>query len=51
MDRKFATKVSDGRKSYLAVAWGRDRYEGRPRGATLSDGLWNVQPESFVKTT
>ena len=53
MDREFATKVSrkDGRKSYLAVAWEvevlaiLDTRGGREE--PLSDGLWNVQPESL----
>ena len=53
MDRKFTTKASlkDGRKSYLAVAWEVQVLAiTDTRGAReepLSDGLWNVQPESL----
>ena len=53
MDSELATKVSrkNGRKSYLAIAWElKVATIIDTRGAReepLSDGLWNVQPESL----
>ena len=49
MHREFATKVArkDGRESYLAVAWEVEVLAIIDTEEPLSDGLWNVQPESL----